>query len=73
MIIDGEEKAKLIRDRLKIAQSRQQSYADAKCKEVTYEVGDRAYLPVSPLHGIKIFGIKGISTTFSVALQDLGA
>lgn len=59
MIRDAEEKVKLIRDRLKIAQSRQKSYADEKCKEVTYEVGDRAYLRVSPIHGIKRFGIKG--------------
>ena len=49
----------MIRDRLKIEQSRQKSYADAKRKEVTYEVGDRAYLRVSPLRGIKRFGIKG--------------
>lgn len=33
----------------KIAQSRQKSYADTKCNEVTYEVGDIAYLRVSPL------------------------
>ncbi|XP_073367886.1 uncharacterized protein [Aegilops tauschii subsp. strangulata] len=37
LIRDAEEKVKLIRDRLKIAQSRQKSYADAKRKEVTYE------------------------------------
>ena len=59
MIRDSEEKVKLIRDRLKIAQSRQKSYADAKRKVVTYEVGDRAYLRVSPLRGIKRFGVKG--------------
>jgi hypothetical protein len=59
LIKDAEEKVKLIRDMLKIAQSRQKSYADSKRKEVTYEVGDRAYLRVSPLHGIKRFGIKG--------------
>jgi hypothetical protein len=50
---DAEEKVRLIRDRLKIAQSRQKSYADSKRREVTYEVGDRAYLRVSPLHGVK--------------------
>ena len=44
LIRDAEEKVKLIRDRLKIAQSRQKSYADAKRKEVTNEVEDRAYL-----------------------------
>ena len=59
LIRDSEEKVKLIRDRLKIAQSRQKSYADSKRKEITYEVGDRAYLRVSPLRGIKRFGVKG--------------
>ena len=59
LIKDAEEKVRLIRDRLKIAQSRQKSYADAKRKEVTYEIGDRAYLRVSPLRGVKRFGIKG--------------
>jgi hypothetical protein len=46
LIRDFEEKVKLIRDRLKIAQSRQKSYADSKHKEVTYEAGDRSYLCV---------------------------
>ena len=59
LIRDSEEKVKLIRDRLKIAQSRQKRYADSKRKEITYEVGDRAYLHVSPLRGIKRFGVKG--------------
>jgi len=59
LIRDYEEKVKLILDRLKIAQSRQKSYADSKRKEITYEVGDRAYLRVSPLRGIKRFGVKG--------------
>ena len=59
LIKDAEEKVALIRDRLKVAQSRQKSYADAKRKEVVYEIGDRAYLRVSPLRGIKRFGIQG--------------
>ena len=59
LIKDSKEKVKLIRDRLKIAQARQKSYADLKCKEVTYEIGDRAYLRVSPLRGVKRFGVKG--------------
>ena len=44
---------------MKIAQSMQKSYADSKRREVTYDVGDIAYLRVSPLHGVKRFGIKG--------------
>ena len=59
LIKESGEKVKLIRDRLKISQSRQKSYADSKCKEVTYEIGDRAYLRVSPLRGVKRFGVKG--------------
>ena len=59
LIKESEEKVKLIRDRLKVAQSRQKSYADSKRKEVAYEIGDRAYLRVSPLRGVKRFGVKG--------------
>jgi hypothetical protein len=59
LIKEAEEKVRLIRDRLKVAQSRQKSYADSKRREVTYEIGYRAYLRVSPLRGVKRFGIKG--------------
>ena len=59
LIKDSEEKVKLIRDKLKVVQSRQKSYVDTKRKEIVYEVGDRAYLRVSPLRGVKRFGVKG--------------
>ena len=59
LIKESKEKVKLIRDRLKVAQSKQKSYADSKRKEVVYEIGDRAYLRVSPLWGVKRFGVKG--------------
>ena len=52
LIKESERKVKLIRDRLKVAQSRQKSYVDTKRKEIVYEVGDRAYLRVSPLRGV---------------------
>ena len=54
LIKESEEKVKLIRDRLKVPQSRQKSYADSKHKEVVYEIGDKAYL-----RGAKRFGVKG--------------
>ena len=44
LIKESEQKVRLIRDRLKVAQSRQKSYVDSKRKETVYEVGDRAYL-----------------------------
>jgi hypothetical protein len=59
LIKEAKEKVRLIRDRLKVSQSRQKIHADSKRKEVTYEVIDRAYLRVSPLCGVKRFGIKG--------------
>ena len=30
-----------------------------KRKEVVYEIGDKACLRVSPLRGVKLFGVKG--------------
>ena len=50
VIKESEENVKLIRDRLKVVQSRQKSYVDSKkLKVVVYEIGDRACLPMSPL------------------------
>ena len=37
LIKESEDKVKSIRDRLKVAQSRQKSYADSNHKEVVYE------------------------------------
>jgi hypothetical protein len=49
----------IIRDHLKIAQSRQKSYADQKRRTWEPKVGDLVYLKVRPMKGIKRFGIKG--------------
>ena len=59
LIKESEGKFRLICDRLKVAQSRQKSYADSKCKEIVYEVGDGLYLRVSSVRGVKHFGVKG--------------
>ena len=58
LIKDSEEKVKLIQDRLKVAQSRQKSYADTKRKEVVYEIGDRACLRVFPLRGVNLLELR---------------
>jgi hypothetical protein len=44
---------------LKIAQSRQKSYADNRRRELIVEVGDFVYLKVSPMRGMKRFMVKG--------------
>ena len=55
----AEEQVQLIRDRLKAALSRQKSYANTKRREVTFSIGDFAYLRVTPLKGMKRFHVKG--------------
>ncbi|KAK1685872.1 hypothetical protein QYE76_046720 [Lolium multiflorum] len=49
----------IIRDRLKIAQSRQKSYADQKRRTWEPQVGDMVYLKVSPMKGLQRYGVKG--------------
>jgi hypothetical protein len=58
-IVEAEENVAKVRENLKIAQSRQKSYADPKRKDVSFEVGDHIYLKVSPLRGTKKFHIRG--------------
>jgi hypothetical protein len=40
------------------AQARQKSYVDKRRKPIEFEVGDHVYLKVSPMRGVKHFGIK---------------
>ncbi|WVZ70085.1 hypothetical protein U9M48_018783 [Paspalum notatum var. saurae] len=48
-----------VRDNLKIAQSRQKSYANKRRRELTFEAGEFVYLKVSPLRGTKRFHTRG--------------
>jgi hypothetical protein len=58
-IVEAEENVAKVRENLKIAQSRQKSYADLNQRDVPFEVGEYVYLRVSPLRGTKRFHIKG--------------
>ena len=53
------EKIKLIRERLRTAQSRQKSYADRRRRPLEFKVGDWVFLKVVPRKGIFRFGKKG--------------
>ena len=53
------DKIKLIRERLKTAQSRQKSYADCRRRHLEFQVGDSVFLRVSPWKGVFRFGRKG--------------
>jgi hypothetical protein len=59
ILLEAKENIKMLRENLKIAQSRQQSYADTRMRELSFEVGDFVYLKVSPIRGVKRFGVKG--------------
>ncbi|KAD5317445.1 hypothetical protein E3N88_17391 [Mikania micrantha] len=48
-----------IRDRLRAAQDRQKSYADVRRKPLSFQVGDRVMLKVSPWKGVIRFGKRG--------------
>ena len=50
-VFEAMEKAKLIRKRLKTAQSRQKSYTDVRRRDLEFEVGDLVYLKISPHEG----------------------
>jgi hypothetical protein len=49
----------MIRENLRVAQSRQKSYADKTRRDPLFEVGDFVYLKVSPMRGTRRFKVKG--------------
>ncbi|XP_070009688.1 uncharacterized protein [Nicotiana sylvestris] len=53
------EKVKLIQERLRTAQSKQKSYANQKARDVSFMVGEKVILKVSPMKGVMRFGKKG--------------
>jgi hypothetical protein len=58
-IREAERQVEVIRENLKAAQSRQKSYDDPRRREVVLEVGDYAYLRVSPIRGLRRFNVRG--------------
>jgi hypothetical protein len=44
---------------LKVAKLRQESYANKKRQPLQFEAGDHVYLKVSPMKGVKRFGVTG--------------
>jgi hypothetical protein len=48
-----------VRENLRIAHTRQKSYADGKWRDLTFSIDDYVYLKVSPMRGILRFNVKG--------------
>jgi hypothetical protein len=55
---DAEKQVQMVRESLKVAQTRQKSYADKRRRDLSIEVGEFVYLKVSPMRGTHRFKIK---------------
>jgi len=59
LVKETEDKVIQIQNNLKIAQSRQKSYADRRRRPLKFTKDDHVYLKVSPVKGANRFGVKG--------------
>jgi hypothetical protein len=53
LIQEAEEQVCIIKENLRVAQTRQKSYADNRRRPLEFEEGDYVYLKVSPLRGMR--------------------
>jgi hypothetical protein len=54
---EAEKQVRMVRENLRVMQSRQKSYADHRRRELSFEVGDFVYLKVSPMRGLHHFKV----------------
>jgi hypothetical protein len=59
LIQEVEEQVHIIQENLRVAQTRQKSYADNRRRPLEFEEGDHVYPKVSPLCGMRRFKVKG--------------
>ena len=59
LIQETEEKVKMIRERLKVANDRHKSYADMKRKDIRYEIDETVFLKLSPWKKVMRLGKNG--------------
>jgi hypothetical protein len=56
---EAEKQVRMVRENLRVAQSRQKRYVDHRRRELSFEVGDFVYLKVSPMRGLRRFKVRG--------------
>jgi hypothetical protein len=56
---EAEKQVRMVKENLRVAQSRQKSYADHRRRELSFEVGDFVYLKVSHMRGLRRFKVRG--------------
>jgi hypothetical protein len=59
LVEEAEATVRHIQDNLKAAKSRQETYANKRRRPLEFKVGNLVYLRVSPMKGVKRFGVKG--------------
>ncbi|WVZ80461.1 hypothetical protein U9M48_027932 [Paspalum notatum var. saurae] len=59
IIQDAEQELRIVQENLRVAQSRQKSYADVRRRDLSFKVDDHVYLKVSLMRGIRRFNMKG--------------
>ncbi|WVZ80334.1 hypothetical protein U9M48_027819 [Paspalum notatum var. saurae] len=59
IIQDAEQQLRIVQQNLRVAQSRQRSYADVRRRDLSFKVDNHVYLKVSPMRGIRRFNVKG--------------
>jgi hypothetical protein len=62
---EAEKQVHMVRENLRVMQSRQKGYPDHRRRELSFEVGDFVYLKVSPMRGFQCFTVRGkVATRF---------
>jgi hypothetical protein len=54
---EAEKQVRMVRENLRVTQSRQKSYTDHRRRELSFEVGDFVYLKVSAMRGLCHFKV----------------
>jgi hypothetical protein len=57
IVVEAEATVRCIQENLKVAKLRQESYANKRRRPLQFETGDHVYLKVSPMKGVKRFGV----------------
>jgi hypothetical protein len=59
LVEEAEATVHRIQDNLRAAKSRQETYANKRRRPMEFKVSDHVYMRVSPMKGVKRFGMKG--------------
>jgi hypothetical protein len=59
IVEEAEAAVRHIQDNLQATKSRQETYANKRHRPLAFEVGNQVYLRISPMKGVKRFGVKG--------------